>query len=91
MESHDLSGRGFVSYPFKSLMIVFFVFLGLVSWIFAEPENGVRVEGQQVRVDTSTLTAVFDRAVLVSLVRKSDGKELIHSSAKDKQGVFLIY
>lgn len=73
--------------PRNPIFAVCFIVCFLVSALNA----GVKIEGSQVRVDTATLSAVFEQAVLVSLVRKSDGKELVHSSSKEKQSVFLIY
>jgi hypothetical protein len=52
---------------------------------------GVWIEEGRIRVETSTLLAVFDRALLVSLVRKSDNKELIRATSQSTQGVYLIY
>jgi hypothetical protein len=57
----------------------------------AAAASGVTIEGNQIRIEMATLSAVFDRCVLVSLVRKSDGRRLIQASAKDTRGVFLVY
>ena len=51
----------------------------------------VIVEGPQVRVYTNTLTAVFDRGVLVSLARKSDGKEFVKAGPEGASPLGLAY
>jgi len=51
----------------------------------------VKVEGNQLQVETRTLKAVIDRGLIISLVRKSDSRELIKSQADDKPALQLIY
>ncbi len=51
----------------------------------------VRAEGALVRVETSTLSAVLDRGLLVSLVRKADRRELIRDAAGNRQALQLVY
>lgn len=66
----------------------------LVLWGFASTasaEFGVTVHGSRIKAETATLTAEFDKALLVSLVRKSDNRELVRASARDVQAVYLIY
>jgi hypothetical protein len=76
---------------------VLFLFFGLLlghagALLAAAPVPlGVWIEEGRIRVETATLSAVFDRALLVSLVRKSDNKELIRATSQNTQGVFLIY
>lgn len=53
--------------------------------------SGVAITENQIRVETTTLSATFERGVLVSVVRKSDGRQLLKASPKDTQGVFLVY
>lgn len=55
------------------------------------PAVSVRIDGIRILVETATLSAVFERATLVSLVRKSDKRELIHASGKNASSVYLIY
>ena len=56
-------------------------------------DNGcrVRAEGSLVRVETPTLQAVLDHGLLASLVRKADGRELIHASADSQAAIQLVY
>jgi len=72
---------------FTGIAVGLFLLLVAPSAILAD----VKIDGQVVRAETKTLTAVFERGVLTSLVRKSDAKEVVHSSAKDKIAVYLIY
>jgi len=62
-----------------------------LSVLMASVSAEVKIEGKKVLVETATLDAAFDEGVLVWLVRKSDGKELIHTSAKDKTSGYLMY
>ncbi|MFH1070931.1 MAG: DUF6259 domain-containing protein, partial [Candidatus Glassbacteria bacterium] len=60
---------------------------------FARADSGclVRAEGNLVRVETHTLKAVLDRGLLVSLVRRADGRELVRCSADNRQALQLVY
>ncbi len=51
----------------------------------------IKVEGNQVYVDTRTLKATFDAGVLVSLVRKRDGRAFIQSGAEGYSPLRLVY
>ena len=62
-----------------------------INSALADSASLVKAEGNLVRVETHTLKAVIDRGLLISLVRKSDGQELIKSSAEKKQALQLIY
>ena len=55
------------------------------------PAVSVIIDEGRILVETATLSAVFERATLVSLVRKSDKRELIHTSGNDASSVYLIY
>ncbi|HUU27559.1 MAG TPA: DUF6259 domain-containing protein [archaeon] len=57
----------------------------------ADSGGPVKAEGSLVLVETRTLKAVLDRGLIISLVRKSDGRELIKSSADKQQAVQLVY
>ena len=57
----------------------------------ADSGSLVKADGDLIRVETSTLKAVFDRGVLISLVRRSDGRQLVSSSADDKPALQLVY
>ncbi len=70
-----------------SLLKVVFVLLALISSLGAE----VKIEENRILVETSTLSAVFEQGVLVSLVRKSDGKVLVRASAEKQTSVYLVY
>jgi hypothetical protein len=54
-------------------------------------EADVTIDGDRLRVETATLSAVFERGVLVSLVRRSDGHALVRASADGRTSVFLVY
>jgi len=43
----------------------------------------IKVEGNQVHVDTCTLKATFEAGVLVFLMRKVDGRTFIQSEVED--------
>ncbi|MHB8094575.1 MAG: hypothetical protein ACYDH0_06500 [Candidatus Aminicenantales bacterium] len=75
----------------RAIMVVLAAWLALTVRLAAETGKGIQIDGDRVRVDTPTLEAVVERGVLTSLVRKSDGRELVRSSAVDKQGVYLVY
>jgi hypothetical protein len=49
------------------------------------------IKGNRILVDTRTLTAVLERGTLVSLARKSDGRELVKVGAGDRAPLELIY
>src|SRR5690348_13502907 len=49
------------------------------------------IEGNQIRIETQTLTAVFERGVLVTLNRTSDGRAFVRNNADHKQPLQLIY
>src|SRR5438067_12494575 len=49
------------------------------------------IEGNQIRAETQTLTAVFDRGVLVSLARKTDGREFVRTFAGNRAPLQLVY
>ena len=51
----------------------------------------IKVEENQIYVDTRTLKATFDAGVLVSLVRKRDGRTFIQASAEGYSPLRLIY
>ncbi len=51
----------------------------------------LRLEGNRLHVETHTLTAILDRGVLVSLIRKSDGRQLIKADADTTIPLQLIY
>jgi hypothetical protein len=51
----------------------------------------IRVDGNQVDIDTSTLKATFEAGVLVSLMRKSDGHTFIQSDVEGHLPLRLIY
>ncbi len=72
---------------FVGLIVCLLLALTAPAVVLAE----VRIEGQLVRAETKTLKAVFERGVLTSLVRKSDDREFVRSSAKDKIAVYLVY
>ncbi|MBN2287933.1 MAG: hypothetical protein JXQ83_01275, partial [Candidatus Glassbacteria bacterium] len=55
------------------------------------PAGPVTVEGNLVLVETATLQAVLDRGLIISLVRKSDGREMVRSSADEQQALQLVY
>lgn len=72
--------------------IALVVFLAIsIKSALADSGSLVKADGNLVRVETRTLKAVLDRGLLISLVRKSDGRELIKSSADEKQALQLIY
>jgi hypothetical protein len=55
-----------------------------VHWQFGTEENQmITVKQQHVLANTKTLTALFDRGRLVSLKRKSDGKEFMKSGTAE--------
>ncbi len=51
----------------------------------------VKVEGNLVQVETRTMKAIIDRGLIISLVRKSDSRELIKAQADNKPALQLIY
>jgi hypothetical protein len=51
----------------------------------------VIVEGPEVRVYTDTLTAVFSNGALVSLSRKSDGREFVSGKAGERPALELVF
>ena len=51
----------------------------------------ISIDGNRIAVDTRTLTAVIENGVLVSLVRKSDGRAFIHTSAAKRAPLEMIY
>lgn len=51
----------------------------------------ISIDGNRVSVETRTLTAVIENGVLISLVRKSDGRTFIHAGAAGRAPVELIY
>jgi len=51
----------------------------------------IKVDGNKIYADTLTLKAVFDNGILVSLVRKSDGREFIKIGEEKKVPMFLVY
>ena len=51
----------------------------------------VKVEGNYVYIDTRTLKATFDTGVLISLVRKSDGRAFIQAGTEGYSPLRLIY
>jgi hypothetical protein len=57
--------------------------------VAAESELGV--EGDLIRVETDTYSATLDCGVIVSLVRKADGTELVRASAEESRAVWLVY
>ena len=65
------------------------VVLAFPCGLSASTSGPVRVEGQRVLVETSTLSAVLERGALVSLTRKSDGAALL--SGKPAGALSLIY
>jgi len=79
------------SRPRRPLFVGLIVCLLLALTAPAVALAGVRIEGQLVLAETKTLKAVFERGILTSLVRKSDNREFVRSSAKDKIAVYLIY
>ena len=78
---------------FSGLVRILLVLLTglLVRFEQAYPAGMVTAEGNLVRVETKTFKAVLDRGLIVSLVRKSDGAELVSTSADQKQALQLIY
>ena len=72
-------------------LLVLFGMIAAGSQAGREPAAPVRVDGSRILAETGTLSAVFERATLVSLVRKSDKRELIRASANDESSVYLIY
>jgi len=53
--------------------------------------DGIRVDGDRVLVETSTLKASLYKGALTSLVRKSDGKEFIEAESVDSLALKLVY
>lgn len=51
----------------------------------------LKVDGNCIHVDTKTLTAILDRGVIISLIRKSDGKQFIQSDADKIIPLRLVY
>ena len=78
---------------FGKMITIALVVVLAISIKSASADSGslVTVEGNLVRVETRTLKEVLDRGLIISLVRKSDGRELVKSSADDKQALQLIY
>ena len=54
-------------------------------------QQSLRVEGERVLVETSTLKAVLDGATLISLIRKSDGRQFIDAGQADSLALKLVY
>jgi hypothetical protein len=67
------------------------VFLARTACAAPGAGASVAIEEGRIRVETPTLSAVFEKALLVSLVRKSDRRQLVRASPRDTQGVYLIY
>ena len=78
---------------FGKMITIALVVVLAISIKSASADSGslVTVEGNLLRVETRTLKAVLDRGLIISLVRKSDGRELVKSSADNKQALQLIY
>jgi len=51
----------------------------------------IKVDGNNIYADTRTLKATFDRGVLVSLVRKSDGQTFIQANSEGLSPLWLVY
>jgi hypothetical protein len=51
----------------------------------------IKIEGNRIYVDTCKLKATFDKGVLVSLIRKSDGRSFIQSNSEGNSPLRLIY
>jgi len=51
----------------------------------------IKIEENRIYVDTRTLEATFDKGVLISLVRKSDGRSFIQSSSEGNSPLRLVY
>ncbi len=51
----------------------------------------LKIDGNTIHIDTKTLKATMDKGVLISLVRKSDGKQLIQSKADGVMPMQLVY
>ena len=49
------------------------------------------IDSNRILVDTPTLAAVLEHGVLVSLVRKSDGRALVNASSESQAPLSLIY
>lgn len=56
-----------------------------------QAQEGLRVEGDKVLVETQTLKAVLDKGSLTSLIRKADGKEFIDPEQVDALALKLVY
>ena len=72
------------------------VIIGLFTLVMFSQEiaiayQAVQVEDNRIHIETSTLKAVMDRGLLVSLIRKSDNCQLINSTADEKHALELIY
>ena len=64
---------------FGKMITIALVVVLAISIKSASADSGslVTVEGNLLRVETRTLKAVLDRGLIISLVRKSDGRELV--------------
>lgn len=51
----------------------------------------ITIAGEQLKVETRTLQAVFEQGILVSLKRKRDEREFIHCSSEGKTPLQLKY
>jgi hypothetical protein len=57
-----------------------------------EPVASVKVEGEQILVDTSTLTAIIKKGCLISLKSKASGEEFLQSfDARQVSALQLVY
>jgi hypothetical protein len=51
----------------------------------------IKIDGNRVYADTTTLKAIFENGILISLVRKSDGREFIQLGEEKRIPMFLVY
>jgi Domain of unknown function (DUF6259) len=74
-------------------MILFSLILtcAFFSGSYTAAVQPVVVRGDKVIVETATLSAELDMGLLVSIVRKSDGRKLISCSGDDQSALQLIY
>jgi hypothetical protein len=51
----------------------------------------LKVDGNRINVETNTLSAILENGVMLSLIRKSDGKKLIQSNSDNAMPLQLVY
>jgi len=77
--------------PWPATIIAAGLLISIAALPAAAAPVSVKVDQTRVLVETATLSAVFERATLISLVRKTDNRELIKAPAAGPSSVYLIY